>query len=54
MCVCWFENTFEHLVVVGIGAAGVQVRGNPYVHNDCPGSAGLGNASNVYCAWTVS
>ena len=40
----------KHLVAVSIGprAAGVRVRGNPYVYNDCPGSAGLGNASLLY------
>ena len=43
MCVCWFEKTFEHFVIATFG--GTSLRGNPYVHNDCPGSARLGNTS---------
>ena len=39
MCIYWFENTFEHLVVVRIGGAST---GQPLR----PGSAGLGNASS--------
>ena len=57
MCVYWFENTFEHFVVCVISFGGASLRRNPYVHNDCPGSAGLGNTSlcilpNVF-SWSI-